>query len=307
MERSQCNVAPIPPELRERLLVNPEFPGPDFDPLSVVEQIIEKDDFTQREFDQVNEELAAFWLPTVPNPKLEPDFFKAWVNLFTPPKGGKLHFEQLDIASLLIATDRVLNQRTAFATQGQAAPIIYATREETSENWSGAYITPHDASMFTEIRGRWQVPTPVGPPPTEPGPVTDGTYVSSIWVGLDGQRRYFNSSLPQIGTEQTVIVNSGVGTPSVRTWFQWWMPGDKDGPIYFSDAQFKADLGDVVTCVVTVKSPTTADVSIKNDTTGVYVLPFQITSPTNSAGQQPRISGATAEWIVERPTISTGR
>jgi Peptidase A4 family len=300
------NVAPIPQDLIDRLRVNPNRPGPEFNPLPIVQRIIENKGFSIEEFESINQELAAFRLPAVPNPRLQPDLFEAWVQLFTPPERGRLSFQQLEIASLLMATDRVLNQRTAAATQGQAAPVVYQAREESSENWSGGYVTPYDGIMFTEIRGGWQVPTLAAPPPTVAGAGADGTYVSSIWVGLDGQRRYFDSSLPQIGTEQTVVVSSGVPTQTVRTWFQWWMPGDQNGPVYISPTQFAAGPGEAVTCLVTATSPITADVSIKNDTTGVYLLPFQITAPKNAAGLQPRISGATAEWIVERPTKVPG-
>jgi hypothetical protein len=258
------NVAPIPQDLIDRLRVNPVHPGPEFDPLPIVLRIVESEHFVIEDLEPINKELAAFWLPTVPDPRLQPDLFDAWVKLFTPPHDGRLSFQQLEIASLLMATDRVLNQRAAAATQGQAAPIVYQTREETSENWSGAYVTPYDGIMFTEVQGRWQVPTPAAPPPMVAGGSADGTYVSSIWVGLDGQRRYLDSSLPQIGTEQTVVVSSGVATPTVRTWFQWWIPGDQNGPVYFPAAEFAAGPGEVVTCVVTERDHGCPPVAIRN-------------------------------------------
>ena len=42
--------------------------------------------------------------------------------------------------------------------------------------------------QFTEVHGRWEVPA-VAIPSGRASP----EFRSSIWIGLDGQRRYFNS------------------------------------------------------------------------------------------------------------------
>ena len=72
--------------------------------------------------------------------------------------------------------------------------------------------------MFVEIRGSWQAP--VVAPPT-PGEI--GEFHSSTWIGLDGQRRYLNSSLPQIGTAQYVDVTAAATTFTTKAWWQWWL------------------------------------------------------------------------------------
>ena len=78
-----------------------------------------------------------------------------------------------------------------------------STKFETSTNWSGAYVTSNRFKKFVQIWGFWRVPEhldlpPLGKTVTRPGL----PYTCSNWIGLDGQRRYFNSSLPQMGTSQ---------------------------------------------------------------------------------------------------------
>src|SRR5262249_43281738 len=89
-------------------------------------------------------------------------------------------------------------------------------RRESSLNWSGLYITPRNGRQFTQIHGSWVVPG-VSPPPGTSGGLE---FRSSIWIGLDGQRRYFDSSLPQIGTAQFLNAPSD---PPFSVWCQWWL------------------------------------------------------------------------------------
>src|SRR6266511_3732746 len=81
---------------------------------------------------------------------------------------------------------------------GSTSAALGRSHREASSNWSGAYITPRNGEMFTQVAALWYVPT-VTPPP---GGSLTATYGSSTWIGLDGQRSYFNSTLPQIGTGQ---------------------------------------------------------------------------------------------------------
>ena len=84
-------------------------------------------------------------------------------------------------------------------------------RRESSLNWSGAYVTPRNGRQFTEVHGRWEVPAVAVPSGTSGSP----EFRSSIWIGLDGQRRYFDSSLPQIGTAQ--VLNASLAFRHTRS------------------------------------------------------------------------------------------
>jgi hypothetical protein len=106
--------------------------------------------------------------------------------------------------------------RNATISSSSVDPPALGTRYETSPNWSGAYITPKRSRMFTEVHGSWQVPTPSPPVDGKGSPPADGDYRSSAWIGLDGQRRYLNSSLPQIGTSQFVKVVDDQPTPDCQ-------------------------------------------------------------------------------------------
>jgi hypothetical protein len=173
-------------------------------------------------------------------------------------------------------------------------PSINSTRYETSRNWSGAYIMPRNGNMFTEIAGAWTVPTV----PSSAQPYQS----SSIWVGLDGQRKYFNSSLPQIGTTQEFNVDtSGI---EYKAWYQWWVPGKKhERPRSIMEVSLTA--GDRVFCDVQVVDPIRVNVSITKLGTTNQVWSKTLLSPIAplTGGMRPRISGATAQWIVERPML----
>jgi hypothetical protein len=185
-------------------------------------------------------------------------------------------------------------------------PVITAgTHHATSSNWSGAYIMPKRGPMFTEVHGSWCVPTAA--PPDRPA---DGEYRCSTWIGLDGQRRYLDSSLPQIGTTQIVTVRDGyASSPTARAWWQWWVR-DVDNPPPI-DLKLPVKPGDCMMCSLIVVNRTTVRFFIKNQSTGKFVAPFDEPAPiagkpavqVTEPAVQVQVSGATAEWIVERPNV----
>ncbi len=153
------------------------------------------------------------------------------------------------------------------------------------------------------------VPRPSPPLGAEPASGESTVYACSTWVGLDGQRRYLDSSLPQIGTWQAITVAEN-GSTAVETyaWVQWWA---KDAPDDIQDiTPLRIDSvpvrpGDQVACMVRVWEPSVAAVYVKNLRTNLLAH-FRIRAPTVTldGGHRHRytISGATAEWIMERPT-----
>jgi hypothetical protein len=55
--------------------------------------------------------------------------------------------------------------------------------------------------------------------------------------------------------------------------------------------------GDAVSAILTVLDPATVRFNLKNETTGTVLQPFDLTAPGGR-----RVAGASAEWILERPS-----
>ena len=227
-----------------------------------------------------------------------------WKELFSPPLS--FHHGDLSFADPP-PDDPVRTIRMVFA----------GTRQQSSLNWSGASINARDGRMFTDVLATWKVPKVDFP---EHGD-RRAEYKSSCWVGLDGQRAYFNSTLPQIGTEQGINKVRPDSGPHASVWVQWWPLDEltiRTLPVVF---------GDRVYCWLTATEPTRVRCIIKVVPTayseeppgGVPRVPgrlqrFYLDSPklplayqTQNAAQArvvfpTRISGATAQWITEAPT-----
>jgi hypothetical protein len=80
-------------------------------------------------------------------------------------------------------------------------------------------------------------------------------------------------------------------------------------PVVLSSLPINA--GDDVTCSMVVMNRTTVRFYIKNQTTGYCVAPFEQSAPLfhppdGRAPVQLEVSGATAQWIMERPAALTG-
>src|SRR5438445_378130 len=134
----------------------------------------------------------------------------------------------------------------------------------------------HDVAQgFRHAPGRHPQPEP--PSQQGSGAVLDGDYRCSTWIGFDGQRRYLNSSLPQIGTAQEVVVVDGQPTRKIYAWVQWWVSDHRSVPVVLSSLPIHAD--DEVTCSMVVMNRTTVRFYIKNQTTGAFVAPFEQSAP----------------------------
>jgi hypothetical protein len=168
------------------------------------------------------------------------------------------------------------------------------TRFETSSNWSGAYITANSGRQFMQVWGLWKVPDNLQIPPSPGDPNTP--YVCANWIGLDGQRRYVDSSLPQIGTATTLKPNTPL---SALAWTQWW---ERDDPNTApAPMNLAVSPGDEVLCVLTALNPQKVAFVIVNLTTQ-QLMPVIGSAPTDVL-PVPSIAGATAEWVMERPRI----
>lgn len=230
-------------------------------------------------------------LPEFGIPRRPPDtspLYPIWRRIFVPPFFYRLQAVQ---EFLVIAGD--IEPRLQVA-----APLL--SRFETSRNWSGAYISPSRGNMLVEVAGGWTVPSVQLPT----GLTAADTPMSSTWVGLDGQRRYLNSTLPQIGTRQGYDDPNDTA-PEYSAWWQWWEQGQTNAKP--NKIAIKLDVGDDVFCGVQVQPGGTASAIVYIANFGSTAHPKLTQFWSKSVTPKNKIpnlvvSGATAEWIVERPT-----
>lgn len=226
-------------------------------------------------------ELKKLGFPMRPDPANQPAEYAFWQELFAP----SLAYEAFDIEVLPIFETR---------SRGFFAQL---PRRQSSLNWSGAYITPRDGTVFSTIWAKFQVPTPNVPAGDAPG----GEYSSSTWIGFDGQRRYYQSTLPQFGTAQNIEQPAGGPTRSYFAWWQWWVRdvANQAYPITLTAPLIHA--GDLIMCLMQVADDRAGvSFAITNLTTGRVVQFFQ-SAPAIIGGQPIKVPGATAEWVMERP------
>lgn len=219
---------------------------------------------------------TTYGIPPPPDPEQQPLLARIWTEMYSPP----LVFAPRFLLGLL---------PTRIST---ALRVTATARHEASLNWSGAYITPRDGQQLTEVHATWQVPLVAAPA----GMPASAEYRSSIWIGLDGQQRYLDSSLPQFGTGQFV----NAPAPSFHTWCQWWL---RNNPQTYRPVILSVGVapGQRVMASLRVVNETRVHCTIKNRATNVILL-FTMDAPTDIvSGMQVKISGATAEWVVERP------
>lgn len=233
-------------------------------------------------------ELLRFGLPPRP-PRTQPQLRRVWERALGRPT--ELRSFEFD-AKRFLAED----VRPTFRETNKG---VSASRYETSRNWSGATIAANSDESLVQVWGSWKLPELTAPPPDPMGRPA----ALSMWVGLDGQRRYFESSLPQIGT--TASIDSS--EPPLQAWTQWWSR-ESETTLPVPIPNFPLNPNDRVIAAVTVLDPVSVLFLIVNLTVdpavGVAILGIspKITRK-NGLVERPRITGATAEWVLERPRI----
>jgi len=245
-----------------------------------------------------------FGLPAVPDPRLQPKLHALWTETF----GRPLRFLAEGVAS---GDSNPPARVPGYPARTVPQPPPPPFRFETSDNWSGAYLEAHDCRRFRQIWGRWTVPPEPKPPQaettSEPGP-----YYCSTWIGLDGQRLYVQSALPQAGTEQEVTLDPKQEYPQVRTWawVQWWVRGDPDS-VQVKLPWFDVTPGDDITCVLTALDEHSVMCTFVNQSmsppavTAVRVdAPQRRDLPLLPEAPRYSISGAHAEWVTERRGVT---
>ena len=240
-----------------------------------------------------------FGLPARPDEGAQPALFGLWQRMLS----GALEVGEavLDVPSVAtpLATPWVIRPRlfrpAPKAVPGPAAGAV--SREAGwSENWSGAYVTPRSGERFTQVWGRWTVPSPMLPAGAATNPEAL-EHRCSVWVGLGGHRTH-SRSMPQVGTTQAVRIVDGRPTAVCWAWTQWWVRDRNFGPVDLSCRDFPVHPGDEIICGVTVEDGAEVAFHLKNQSTGqmrnIRLAPPEPWAPAD---------GASAEWIVERPTL----
>lgn len=262
------------------LLPEIEDPQAQVDALNANGRRFQAPDEGFRLIDASPEQLDLIGYPPKPDEERFPEVFAIWKDVFS----RDLTYEPASFS---------LPDATHSRTKGSA---ISFTHHEGSRNWSGAYITPRDGLMFTDVFAFWTVPTVTAPPVGPAG----GTYGSSTWIGLDGQRAYFHSTLPQLGTAQFLNLPSTPGSKT-QAWVQWW-------PLCPVVLGMLVVPGDVMFAWLRVVSSTEVHFILVN-VSRLRITPYTLYAPSVRMPPnvpsyvQARVSGATAEWIMERPAI----
>ncbi len=240
------------------------------------------------------DELRQFGLPPKPGSSAPPLLQRVWDQAF----GRPLQFQKFNVEP-----NRIQATQFRLFEKAVAKASFEGFNYETSSNWSGAYITANSDKRFLQVWGTWTIPGDLQlPPPGLQGP-SDIPYLCANWIGLDGQRRYLDSSLPQMGT---VSILQPDGTTTAESWVQWWARGSGNTapvPLGLTVAP-----GDIVASVLTALSPTSAwAVMVNLSTSPPTAVPIMMVAPMvtlpDGSTVQPEIAGATAEWIVERPKV----
>jgi hypothetical protein len=187
-----------------------------------------------------------------------------------------------------------------------AFPAAPTGNWETSINWSGFAVGALGGQRIAGAAGAWTIPP--DDPATPAEPPLDGEYRYSCWVGVDGALA-FARALPQVGT---VVILKTAGTPGgtdtveYRGWVQWYAPVDSPVAFPLILEGFPVGRGDRIAAFVTVLGPDAVDlalVNLREPKTPVAALVRLSTAGLR--GVDParfRIVGATAEWILERPS-----
>ncbi len=231
------------------------------------------------------DQLDLFGIPQRPDAAAEPGLFEFWTRLVSPPFVAKRPtFSDSHPPSLT-----ELSSLTRERSQESGLVPSHRGTIESNLNWSGAVISPPWPKRFVLAVGGWTAPNVRQP--SAPALFTHSDASKSlVWVGIDGHNgRLPTTSLPQIGTAHWP------GEPHFA-WWDWWSHSKKGAIMKIDD--FAVSPGDEILAGLTVLASEDVLYFIKNQSTGE----FRSFLGKRQAHDAIEPLGASAEWVVERPT-----
>jgi hypothetical protein len=170
----------------------------------------------------------------------------------------------------------------------------------TASNWSGFALVPNSgAQPYALVEAAWTVPTVK----QAPGTCSGGWDYSSQWVGLGG---FSDSNLLQAGSAANVFCDIGANLTEYFPWIEWLPEAEL---IIYADASTGQLLpfapGDYLIVAVTATNwsggvSTSGTLSFR-DVTQAWSVSLTFTA---SALGGSKVTGKSAEWIVERTEVN---
>jgi hypothetical protein len=228
-----------------------------------------------------DEDLHRYGILHRPDPSVSPELARLWrrvmsrVTRFVQPE-LEVNPERHHVPAR--------QPRAKSAKTGTAASVF------TSGNWSG--IVSLDQSPYNAVFGTWTVPR------VQPPNGFFGDFSSAAWVGLGGWTG--DSNLLQAGTEQDV---QG-GIAFYYAWWEWLTSESKPPEVKISN--FPILPGETVAFSVGAYGDGSGRgyFTCANLETGLAIPLTVLPKPDDSIAAPSTIS---AEWIVERPLLSSGK
>jgi len=222
-------------------------------------------------------ELRRYGLPPRPDPAVRPELAAVWDEVFSR-----------ELSYITPVFQPVQELVPGISRADRPRPDANGT----NATWSGTVTHAPAGEAFEWVFGQWNVPS------VEPAGAGPGNWFAATWIGIDGV-----TDVTQIGTMQVVTRGSrGRLAWSCFAWHEWWS-ASAPSP-WVAIANFPVSFGDTVCGLICLLSPTEADFSMVNMTSGVHVGFGQIplTAPPGTTSMENQ-----AEWILERPDLSTGQ
>lgn len=154
---------------------------------------------------------------------------------------------------------------------------------ETSTNWSGGVVFAPTGQPFSWIEADWVIPD-------VDAPTENQWYYCANWIGIDGDG---SGDVCQIGIECEVYRSGNSITRNIYPWWEWYPEAE------VAITNFSLSPGDMVTALLCTSGggATEASAYFTNRTTGATTS-LSFTAPAGTS-----LTGNSAEWVVEAPTV----
>jgi Peptidase A4 family len=222
------------------------------------------------------EELATYGFPPRPDAGAEPKAYATW--------------KKAMVASKTRITPHL--EQTNLFHGPRREPVKTSESTGTSSNWSGAVDFSGATSYNSSSTFYYIIADYVVPVATQAYGVCTGSWdYSSSWVGIDGDG---SGDVLQAGSESDAYCNGSNKSTYYSAWYEWYPYGE------VRISNLPVSPGDDIFVEVWHTSSTQGYAYMVNYNTNQWVdIGFRAPAGTS-------LIGNSAEWVVERPGISTG-